>query len=852
MDKLQLEVLLKAIDQVTAPLKSIREGSSETAKTLRETKAALRELEQQQGLVEKFRETSKWVGITENQMKAAQEKVRQLKLEMDATDEPTRKMVRAFEAAKKEAGELKDKHGELIAKQQHLRSALSESGMDTANLSEHQKRLKGDIAAATDAVARQSAVLTQHNEKMRQLNAAQAEYRKQIEFRNKLATGGAVTMATGVAMGAPLLASVREYGNLEEAMLGVAKQMDGARDANGNYTTSYYEVQSAIKAMSEELPKGSKEIAAIVEAGAKMGIQGKDNLLTFARLATVMASALDLPVEQTGEGIARLSQLYKIPIKDIHQLGDAINWLDNNATSTSGDIIDVMQRIAGTATTLNMGYRDAAALGSTFLTLGARAEVAASASNAMMRELSIAGMQSKRFQGGVGMIYKGLIDDKKQLAELAAIGDNVERGYAISDMLQKSMSKDATGTILRVMEAIKSLPEESRLEAATRLFGKEFGDDAAKLATNIDEYRKQLAWAKSPQAQGSMDMEMGAQLKGLNAQKQLLDNTFENLASDIGQSLKAPLVGLMQGIKGVIQSIREWTAAHPDLVAVLTKVGAGIAAVTTGAGALAIGIAGLVGPFAAAKLAMTKLGVASPALVGKLGAILGPIGKVTAAFTAGYAAGTVLNDGISALLSKLTGKQTNLGFWVYDLVQKVKAKYGELIEWMKAIPAKMAGIGSALVDGIIGGIKARMAALKSTITGVGQETVSWLKNTLGIRSPSQVFQELGIYTMQGLERGITGGQGAPLAAIVRMAKQLSAAGAGVALTAGTALAGIDHRPALAAQGGMAGGITIVNHITIQAAPGMSERTLAEEVARQIERMERARAARSRSRFGDLA
>jgi len=827
MDKLQLEVLLKAIDQATAPLKSIREVSGETAKAVREAKGALKELEQQQGLVEKFRETSKWVGITGNQLQAAQEKVRELKLEMDATDEPTRKMVRAFEAAKKEAGELKDKHGELIAKQQALRTALGEAGLDTTHLAEHQRRLKTDISAATGEVERQSAALAQHNEKMRALNAAQAEYSKTIELRNKLAAGGAVTMATGAAMGAPFLAASREYGDFEQAMMGVAKQMEGARDANGNVTQSYHEMARAIKALSEEIPMAANEIAAIVEAGARMGIQGKEHLLTYARETAIMASALDLPVEQTGMNMATIADLYKVSIANIKELGDTINWLDDNSKSKSDGIIDVLTRIGGTMSGV-MDYRQAAALGSTFLTLGSRAEVAASAANAMVRELSIANMQADRFQDGMKMLR---LD---------------------SQAIQSGMSTDATGTIIKVLEAIKALPKEQQIEGATRIFGKEFGDDAAKLANNLGEYRKQLALTKDAKAKGSMDWEMDSQLKGQKAQQQLLSNALDNLASDIGGALKGPLVSLIGDIRGVIQALRDWTAAHPDLVAVLSTVGAGIAAVTIAVGAAGVALAAILGPLALAKLSMAHLGIAAPALSGKLGAILGPIGKVTAAFGAGYWAGTKLLEGINALLTKLTGKNTNLGFWIYDLVQAVKAKYGELTAWFKKLPAEMAGIGHALIDGIIGGIKARMAALKSTVTGVGQETVAWLKNTLGIKSPSKVFQELGIYTMQGLEQGITGGQGAPLAAIARMAKQLSAAGAGLMIGAGTAMAAhIDTRPPLAANA-MGGGISIVNHITIQSAPGMNERTLAEEVARQVERIQRSHEARGRIRFGDRA
>ncbi|MBU1666153.1 MAG: phage tail tape measure protein, partial [Gammaproteobacteria bacterium] len=758
--------------------------------------------------------------------KAATDRVRALKLEMDATDEPTKKMVRAFEAAKKEAGELKDKHGELIARQQTLRAALGESGISTTDLAAHQKRLKTDIAAATGEFERQSTALSQHNEKMRKTIAAQAEYKKLIDFRNRLATGGAVTMATGAAMGMPFLAASREYANFEDAMLGVAKQMNGARDANGNLTQSYHDMAKAIKAMSEELPMSAKEIAAIVEAGARMGIQGKADLLTYARQTTVMSTALGLSVEQTGENMATIAGLYKVPISNIKELGDTINFLDDNTRSKGDDIIDVMKRIGGTMDG-KMNFRESAALGSTFLSLGAGAEVAASATSAMVRELSIATMQGKRFKDGLAMIGLGAGD--------------VKRG----------MSTDASGTILRVMEAIKALPKESQLEATTRLFGKEYGDDAAKLAGNLQEYRLQLALVNDAQAKGSMDLEMGAKLQSQSAQKKLLDNTFDNLSSDIGESLKSPLMAVMKEIKAVIQGMREWAAANPELVAVLSKVGAGIAAFTTAVGAAGVALSAVLGPLALAKLSMAKLGIAAPGLAGKLGAILGPIGKVTAAFGAGYWAGTQLLEGINALISKLTGKNNTLGGWIFDMVQKIKTSFGDLVTWFKSLPSEIAKIGNALVDGIIGGIKARMAALKSTVTGVGHETVAWLKNTLGIKSPSRVFEELGIYTMKGLEHGISGGQGAPLAAIARMAKQMGAAGAGMMLSTGAALANIDHRPPLAG-GAMGGGYTIVNQITIHAAPGMNERTLAEEVARQIDMIERAKAARGRSLLGDRA
>lgn len=46
---------------------------------------------------------------------------------------------------------------------------------------------------------------------------------------------------------------------------------------------------------------------------------------------------------------------------------------------------------------------------------------------------------------------------------------------------------------------------------------------------------------------------------------------------------------------------------------------------------------------------------------------LGTAGLAGAAGAAGYAVGGVLNDGISALLSRITGSETTLGGWIYDL-----------------------------------------------------------------------------------------------------------------------------------------------------------------------------------------
>lgn len=179
-------------------------------------------------------------------------------------------------------------------------------------------------------------------------------------------------------------------------MMGVAKQVDGARDDNGKLTSTYYEFAAAIKAASNEMPIATTEFAALVEAQARAGIQGKENLLAMAKVSATAAVAFDLPAEQVGEDMGRIAGLYKVPIKNIAELGDALNYLDDNTRSKGGDIIETLTRMSDVADKLD--YRKAAALGSTFLSLGSAPEVAASASRAMVRELAIATMQGKSFR----------------------------------------------------------------------------------------------------------------------------------------------------------------------------------------------------------------------------------------------------------------------------------------------------------------------------------------------------------------------------------------------------------------------------------------------------------------------
>ncbi len=853
---LKMEVILQAIDRATRPIRAITQGSIGLGQALKNNRDQLKSLQAQQADIRSWSILRNASAKTDTALQDARERVKELSRQMAATGVPTRQMVADMQAAVRTATELKRKHQEQQAQLQGLRNRLNDAGISTRNLSQHSRDLKQRIQETNEAISAQGRRMQALVRQQKRLAAARAQFDKSQQLAGSMAGVGAGSAAAGAAMGMPVLSMVKDYMSFEDAMAGVAKQVAGARDDNGQLTATYFEMADAIKSMGERIPMATTEIAALVEGAARMGVQGKDNLLSFAEVAANAATAFELPADQIGENLARIADLYKIPIKNVDQLGDAINFLDDNAKSKGADIIDVLQRTAGVTASVGMSYKEAAALGSTFLTLGATAEVAGTATNAMIRELAIATQQPKRFQAG-----------------LKALGLEAEA-------LQSGMAKNATGTLQQVLDAINKLPKAEQLSVTTQLFGKEFGDDAAKLAQNIAEYRRQLELVNDEAGKGSMQREADIRAELLSARLEMAQNRAYNLTATLGETLRPTLIELIESFNNVAGRVTAWVKANPVLAGQILKTVAGVAALAAGFGAVTLAMASFLGPFAMLRYGLTFIGIKS------LTAVTAIKGMGTALLWAGKAVlwlgRALMMNPIGLAVMAIAGA----AYLIYKYWDPIKAYFLGLWEEVKAgfnggfagiaklildfsplglfyrafagvmkyfgveMPGKFSEFGTMLMQGMVQGITNGLAAVKGAITGAADSTVTWFKEKLGIHSPSRVFASLGGFTMAGLEQGLVKGQQGPLAAVTNIGKQLVAAGAIGFGAAGGAIA-MDNRPPLSANTG--GGIVVQGdtiEIKINAAPGTDTDGLRQMLNQLLDERERAKAARIRSRLGD--
>lgn len=867
---LKLQVLLSAIDKATRPLKQINNGSLETARALKAARDRLKELNTQQKDVTAWRSQRAAVEQTNEALNAAQAKVKTLSQQFAAAGVPTRAMAKDFRTAVREAQRLKQQHQQQSEQLQGLRSRLYDAGISTKNLGTHERQLREQISATNASISAQGKRMAELTAQHKRAATARSAYDKGQQFAGSAAVAGGASLGVAYAASRPVVSVVKEYVDFETAMMGVAKQVDGARDDNGKLTSTYYEFADAIKAASSEMPIATTEFAALVEAQARAGIQGKENLLAMAKVSATAAVAFDLPAEQVGEDMGRIAGLYKVPIKNIAELGDALNYLDDNTRSKGGDIIETLTRMSDVADKLD--YRKAAALGSTFLSLGAAPEVAASASRAMVRELAIATMQGKKFQEGMAMVG---LDSKS---------------------VQTGMTKDALGTMMGVLERIKKLSPEQQTEASTRLFGKEFGKDAGKLVNNLEELRRQLKLVDDAAAAGSMQKEMDIRAESIGGRWQLLQNKWFNTKSDAGEGLRSSMVDVMDAVDGVLSKVDGWIKANPVLSATLLKIVASVAVLSAVFGGLALTLAGILGPFLMLRFGLAMFGIKLPGIIGifkvfgtvlrTLGGILiGPL--VTALRTVGIALWGLSANPIVLVIAAVVAALAAGAYLIYTNWDAVKNYFASAWTEIKAgfsggivgiintlanfspigliyqafagvlsylgvdLPSRFTEFGNMIVNGLVNGLLAGLGSVKTAISSIGDASIGWFKEKLGIHSPSRVFAELGGFTMAGLTKGLEGGQKGPLDALSSMGKQLTAAGT-LALSAPAmpALA-VDDRPPISSSPAAA---TYDSHdvyqINLPASPSMDLQSLEKSLRAMLNKIENEKKARQRSKLSD--
>lgn len=885
MNSLQLSVLLNAIDKMSEPIKGASKSVGELSKKLRENKAVRAQLSRQE---RQHAESVKKYASTLNPLKnnlakvnqellQAQQRAKHYTQQLAGAKNPTAEFTAKVEKANAAVKKLKAEQGQAAHKLRQAREQLKAAGLSAQTLAQRQTELGNKTKAANQQIKQQELALSKLNAKA----AAHAKYRGQVDslksISGKAQILGAQSLAAGATVTAPVKRTTTDFMSFEDAMLGVARQVDGLKNKSTNeLTPEFDEWKLKIQALSKELPLTTVQIANMVESAARMDIP-KEQLEDFVRLNTQMATAFDAQnPDELIEQFGKVSKNFKLTIDDTKDLADTINWLDDNAISKGTGIIGYMNRVAGISGIAKISAKNMAALGSTLQTLGAEEEDSATAVTTIFTRLGVAGNHSE-VDGGL----KKLGLDPQKIA--------------------KGMASNAQETLMLIIERIKKLKEEDKSDVMKGLVGIPHIKTISKLVTNTEEWRRQIALANDEMAKNSMSREFQTRMQALSASTGIFQNRLFNLSATIGGTLAPTLKGIMSKVGDVVDKFKNWIEANQELASKIMIVVAIAGGALTAFGGLSLVLSFLVYPIARVALGFNYFLKISKGL----GAGVGLLAKAFAWFGA-TAVKAVLNltrvmfaNPIIAIIMLIIGALILL--WQnWDTVKEklingwnsLKKSAGEIWENIKnTISGKWNALldtaknwGVNLINNIRDGIAEAFEDVKKSIT----EKVDWIKEKMTIGATTIVSKEhaeqigktanmaanvgfaTGGYTGSGGKYDIAGlahrneyvfskeatsRLGVGFLNTLHSAKTARAGMLATGLMSGIATAQpirVDSRPPLAASVAPTMGTSQPMQVTINinASAGQSAEDIASAVQRELARLESRRQAQSRSKLYD--
>lgn len=689
---------------------------------------------------------------------------------------------------------------------------------------------------------------------LRRLNSAIATVRNNaLTTSQKLKSLGATTMVgvTGAVTGIKATAGV-VMGLAEEAIKFESAMADVKKVVDFESPDGLKNLQKDILEMTRTIPMAKEELAQIAASGGQLGVAEKD-LKSFTETIAKMGVAFDMPAEQAGDSMAKLANVYQIPIAQIGKLGDAINHLSNSSPAKASDIVNALGRVGGVAKQFGLTELQTASLSNAFISLGKTPEVAGTAINGMLTKLMTADKQGKKFQA----VLEGMGTDAKALKK--AIAENGEQ--ALMDFLRQ----------------IEKLPKENQMGALVDLFGLEYADDVAALVGGLDTYKKSIDELKKagkggkPEFMGSMEKEFAARSATTENGLTLMKSGFAELKTVVGDRLLPVINKVSAFIGNLTHNLTDFAAKNPKVVDGLLLFGGVIAGLIIGFSAFTAVIGGfsmgwvvaaravspIISVLGAVLKAMSFFGRGIMSVIRflpmlgsaflKLGAFLmaNPIflalGLLAVAAYMLYNNWSSVVGGAKALWQSLVTFFSGLwaqitAFFSHGLGNIAATilnfsplglfyqAFASVMSWFGVtLPSTFTGFGRMLIQGLINGIKSAAAAVYNTIASIGNSIKAKFQAVMDIHSPSREFRRFGSFITQGLDIGIRRTANRPIGTVGAWAGRLKDSfGSRIGqLRADVAARVSGHRADFeqARQAAAAGGVTIHFNPTINAPGG---------------------------------
>lgn len=491
----------------------------------------------------------------QNSYQLAKEKADRLSLSVAGTIKPTKELMAQQKLAKETARQLGEKYkiasketGQLQRSFENSKSSLE--GMKS-KIGEQKKELDGLSASLnkagfhTDKFTKEQRKFDRLQKSTEKLHQSKGKFKDSI---SKTKENARSTLTKGAIFAGMVALPAKAAIDMESTDAEIAKV---ANFKDNNQKTQILEELKRIT--REDVAMPYSELGNLAAAGAQGGIKTEE-LSEFAKMSAKMAVAFDIEGGEAGDNAAKWKAAFGMKNLDqVREIADQINYLGNNSAASAPEISQVISKVGALGGVAGLDGGSIAALSATMIGQGVQTDVA-----------------------GTGV--------KKLMTTLAGGGKNkglTSLGFNMGN-LAKGMSKDGSGTILKVLEKIKSLPKAQQAGKITEIFGQENVAAIAPLLSNLDLLKTnlQMVGDKTKYA-GSMEQEFQTQNATTAKQLTMVKENLGQAGAAIGTELLPFIQDGSKKLVEIIQKVKEFQKENPVLFSQLTKLGFGLAALPT-------------------------------------------------------------------------------------------------------------------------------------------------------------------------------------------------------------------------------------------------------------------------------
>lgn len=595
-----------------------------------------------------------------------------------------------------------------------------------------------------------------------------AETRVQKFSKNSVAALKKVAKVGAIALAATAALSVKAASDFESSFAGVRKTVDATEK-------EFKSFEKQLRTLAKTIPINVNELNRIAEAAGQLGIE-KKNIIGFTETMAKLGVTTNLTSEEAATGMARFANITQLPQEQIANLGSVLVDLGNNLATTEKEILDMGLRLAGAGVQIGLTEEQTLGLAGALSSVGIRAESGGTAFSRVMADMASAAATGGDAMAGFAEVAgQSATDFTKSFQETPA--------QAINDFI-KGLARIKTegGNTFGVLDEL-DLGSIRVRDALLRTAGA--GDlvaDSIKLAGEAFEENTALT------------EEAEKRFETFESQMIIFKNLLQDVAITIGSVLLPVLINMVEFITPIVTKFGELAekvkaaieregGVIPALTKMVTKTSSSQESISGSIKKINKSIKTLkpvvkdVSSFYVKEMTkIAKFFEENRPLIqrtsNKMASIIkGALNQILTVFnrvwpvvssilkSAWETMKVLVSSAVDKILSDIkVAMQLFTGDWVgawetvkeslRTQIENIKTLANTLVEGMKEV-------GKNILRGLVEGLVSVKDSVKSQILGILKAVLpDAVEKMLGISSPSKVFKQIGVNTLQGLVDGL--------------------------------------------------------------------------------------------------